>query len=74
MKDKDCCTYECNQGRDCPVRRVRAGGPPPDDQISYWIPDQPAEKDNQDLIDFMLACAVIVSIVVLVVFAYGSRP
>lgn len=27
----NCCEHKCTEGHNCPVRRVRAGGPPPSD-------------------------------------------
>jgi hypothetical protein len=46
MSDQDCCTYECEQGKNCPVRtrRVRAGHPPAD--IDLWVDDLPDDKDE----------------------------
>jgi hypothetical protein len=50
MEDKDCCTYACDQGRNCPVRatrRVRAGQPAPPiliDQDDYTERELPPWK------------------------------
>lgn len=43
-----CCDYgRCTDGDKCPVRRIRAGGPPPDD-----LPIQYAEDDEYGIIDW----------------------
>jgi hypothetical protein len=45
--DNDCCTYQCEQGKNCPVRatrRVRAGQPAP--PILLDPADTADEKDE----------------------------
>jgi hypothetical protein len=74
--EQDCCTYECEQGKHCPVRkcRQRAGQPAKyDDEI--WIAksneELEAELERQwrrDLksIVFIASCIVTFAIIVLV--------
>ena len=63
MEDKDCCTYACNQGRNCPVRatrRVRAGQPAP----PILLDPIDIEDDAAPLSDAIAAVAVIIIMVI----------
>ena len=52
--DEMCASHGCNQGRDCPVRtgkpvrKVRAGGPPPADlPIQFAAPNDEAVHEGE---------------------------
>lgn len=66
----NCCDEfgECNQGRDCPVRkrRVRAGGPPPDE-----LPIQYAEDDAPDFVNVAIFIVIVSTIFAVVALAWG---
>jgi hypothetical protein len=69
MSDQDCCTYECEQGKDCPIRatrRVRAGQPP---KVDLWFDELPEEKD--ELPDWLAMLIVMAIMVVVGLFALG---
>jgi hypothetical protein len=69
MSDQDCCTYECEQGKNCPVRatrRVRAGQPAPPIFL------EPVDINEQDeLPDWMAALIVVMLMVIVGLFAVG---
>jgi hypothetical protein len=73
MKDEDCCTYQCEQGRNCPVRRVRAGATPPPD-----LPIQFADDDLNPLLDdpgpawWEIITAAIVMVVVIAILVMSA--
>jgi antibiotic biosynthesis monooxygenase (ABM) superfamily enzyme len=72
MSDQDCCTYECEGNKHCPVRatrRVRAGQPPAD--IDLWVDDLPEPKELPAW-KAVLAVAAIIVIVALFVFGLVS--
>jgi hypothetical protein len=57
------------------TRRVRGNStPPPDEElpIKYWAPDEIEERDDskEDVIDFLLAFAIILAFLVLFMFAF----
>jgi hypothetical protein len=74
--EEDCCTYECEQGKHCPVRktcRQRAGKPADYSKVDLWIKDTAeleAELDKQwrsDLkaIVFVASCILAFFLIVL---------
>ena len=67
--DKDCCTYQCEQGKNCPVRatrRVRAGQPAPPILLD------PEDTDYQDELPTWMAGLIVLMIMVIVgLFAVG---
>jgi len=69
MEDKDCCTYECEQGKNCPVRatrRVRAGQPAPPILLD------PDDLGQDDELPHWQAMLIVVAIMVVVgLFAFG---
>jgi hypothetical protein len=67
--NEDCCTYQCEQGKNCPVRatrRVRAGQPAP----PLLLDPEHYEKE-EELPDWMSALIVVAIIVVVGLFALG---
>jgi hypothetical protein len=63
MEDKDCCTYNCEQGKHCPVRatrRVRAGQPAPPIMLDL----EDIEDDQAPLSDAIAGLAVLVIILI----------
>jgi hypothetical protein len=70
MEDKDCCTYNCEQGKNCPVRatrRVRAGQPAPPILLNPVDTDDPQEE----LPDWAPGVFVAATIVIVGLFAFG---
>lgn len=64
-----CCTYKCTDGQDCPVRRVRAGGPPPADlQVDF----APEEHDREERRDALELAADLALFALLVIFVIGT--
>ena len=61
----NCCDEygDCRQGRDCPVRtrRVRAGGPPPDDMPIQMMDDEPAERSDFAALAIVLGIAAAIA-------------
>ena len=61
--EQDCCTYNCEQGKHCPVRatrRVRAGQPAP----PILLDPIDIEDDAAPLSDAIAAVAVIIIMVI----------
>lgn len=58
---------DCDQGRNCPgrTRRVRAGGPPPDD-----LPIQYADEEPPDFTNVAIAIVVLTIIFLIVAIAF----
>jgi hypothetical protein len=68
--DHDCCTYNCDQGRNCPVRatrRVRAGQPAP--PIFLNPVDTDDEKD--ELPDWTPGVFVVATILIVGLFVFA---
>ena len=68
------CNHDCEEGRQCPARtrRVKAGAPPPDDDlpIQYWYNDDDGEpSDSPDF--FAIACVIAIVSVMFTVIALG---
>lgn len=52
----ECCTYECNEGRNCPIRatrRVRAGQPVTEMPVQFAEPE-PEPEFGFDWIDWLI--------------------
>ncbi len=65
MSDQDCCTYECEENKHCPVRatrRVRAGQPAP----PILLDPADIEDDDTPLSD--AKSAVVVLVIIALVF------
>ncbi len=58
----NCCNDygDCTQGRHCPVRRVRAGGPPPDDLPIQYAEEEP---DFTNVAIFITVVSIVFAIV-----------
>jgi hypothetical protein len=69
IMDNDCCTYQCEGNKNCPVRatrRVRAGQPAPPILLD------PEDTDHQDELPTWMAGLIVVMIMVIVgLFAVG---
>jgi hypothetical protein len=56
-----CCNQDCNQGRCCPVQRLKAGGPPPTE-----YPWQEPHPDDQMPLSDRASAAIVLAIIVLI--------
>jgi hypothetical protein len=69
IMDNDCCTYQCEGNKNCPVRatrRVRAGQPAP----PILLDPEDFAKDDE-LPTWMAGLIVLMIMVIVALFAFG---
>jgi hypothetical protein len=67
----NCCDYNCTQGRNCPVRKVKAGAPPPDDlpiQFAGPEPDYDDPRGDVEIVLIILMASASVALLILSVW------